>query len=104
MAIILQLRYGYGIHCLMARRSGCSGRARLEAGKREFEPRKVIAVRRFRAGRGKATHTPASASSRSRLRSLRKRAGGVWLSVSVHSTDSAGLTSTTDSLPFSARP
>ena len=96
-------RYAYGIHCLMAPASGCRGKARLEVGKREFGPRKVVAVRRFHAGRGKATHVRFRVS-RSRLRSLRNRAGSVWLYVSVRSTDSAGKTSVTDSLPFAARP
>jgi hypothetical protein len=96
-------RYAYGIHCLMAPRSGCRGRARLEVAKREFGPRRVVSVRRFRAGRGKAAQVRFRVS-RSRLRRLRNRAGTVWLFVSVRSTDSAGLTSTTDSFAFGAQP
>jgi hypothetical protein len=96
-------RYAYGIHCLMAPPAGCRGTARLSVAKREFGPRKVVAARRFRARRGKAAQVRFRVS-RSRLRSLRNRAGSVWLFVSARSTDSAGLTSTTDSLPFSARP
>jgi hypothetical protein len=96
-------RYGYGIHCLMAPPAGCRGRARLEVAKREFGARKVVTVRRFRAGRGKATQVRFRVS-RSRLRRLRNRAGSVWLFVSVRSTDSAGLTSITDSLAFAAQP
>ena len=96
-------RYAYGIHCLMAPSSGCRGKARLEVSKREFGPREVVAVRRFHAGRGKAAQVRFRVS-RSRLRSLRNRGGRVWLYVSVRSTDAAGLTSTTDSLPFAARP
>jgi hypothetical protein len=96
-------RYAYGIHCLMAPPSGCRGRARLEVAKRELGPRKVLAVRRFRARLGKATQVRFRVP-RSRLRSLRNRAGTVWLFVSVRSTDSAGLTSITDSFPFGAKP
>ena len=96
-------RYAYGIHCLMAPPAGCRGTARLNVAKREFGPRTVVASRRFRARRGKAAQVRFRVS-RSRLRSLRNRSGSVWLFVSVRSTDSAGLTSTTDSLPFSAQP
>lgn len=96
-------RYAYGIHCLMAPLSGCRGKARLEVAKREFGRRKVVAVRRFHAGRGKAAQVRFRVA-RNRLRSLRNRAGTVWLFVSVRSTDSAGLTSTTDSYAFGAQP
>jgi hypothetical protein len=96
-------RYAYGIHCLMAPRTGCRGRARLEVARRELGPRKVVAVRRFRARRGRAAQVRFRVS-RTRLHALRNRAGGLWVFVSVRSTDSAGLTSVTDSLPFSARP
>ena len=87
----------------MAPPTGCRGKTRLEVAKRELGSRKVVAVRRFHAGRGRATQVRFRVS-RSRLRTLRNRAGSVWLFVSVRSTDSTGVTSTTDSLPFSAQP
>jgi hypothetical protein len=96
-------RYAYGIHCLMAPRAGCRGQARLEAATRRSGPRRIVGTRRFHAGPGRAAQVRFRVP-RSRLRSLRNRAGSVWLFVSVRSTDSAGLTSTTDSLPFSAQP
>ncbi len=96
-------RYAYGIHCLMAPRAGCRGAARLEASRRERGPRRVIARRRFHAGPGEAAQVRFRVS-RSRLRSLRNRAGTVWLFVSVRSTDPAGLTSVTDSFAYGARP
>jgi hypothetical protein len=87
----------------MAPPAGCRGKARLEVAKRKLGLRKVVAVRRFRAKLGKAAQVRFRVA-RSRLRALRNRAGSVWLSVSVRSTDSAGLTSITDSFPFGARP
>ena len=96
-------RYRYGIHCVMAPSAGCRGKARLEVAKRKLGPRKVVAVRSFRAKLGKAAQVRFRVA-RSRLRPLRNRAGSVWVFVSVRATDAAGRTSITDSLPFSARP
>ena len=87
----------------MAPAAGCRGSARLEVAKRKFGPRKVLAVRRFRARLGRAAQVRFRLA-RSRLRGLRNRAGTVWLFVSVRSTDAAGLTSVTDSIPFGAQP
>ena len=71
--------------------------------KRELGPRKVVAVRSFRAKLGKSAQVRFRVA-RSRLRPLRNRAGSVWVFVSVRATDAAGRTSITDSWPFSAQP
>lgn len=87
----------------MAPPTGCKGVVRLEVAKRARGRRNVVAVRRFRARQGRTARVR-FAVGRRKLHAMRNRNGNLWLLATVRTTDSARLTSISESYPFVAQP